>query len=153
MIILLVACSCTALCHAVFRPGALMAPAVAQTSLILLCRRHCDFQSPLPALCCRLRLGSMQEIGASGRCSSIREMMILEGSRLWHTAASKKEKAVWLLGWVSFLSVCGSLYLLAASVLAIRQRVYCASQARVQPQKEAILTLTPVQKSSSQCPM
>lgn len=32
-------------------------------------------------------------------------------------------KAVGLLGWVSFLSVCGSLYFLAANLWAIRQRV------------------------------
>lgn len=33
-------------------------------------------------------------------------MVISEGSRLWCMAALKKGKAVELLGWVSFLSVC-----------------------------------------------
>lgn len=45
------------------------------------------------------------------------EMMISEGSRLWHTAASMKGKAVGLLGRLSFLSVCGSVYFLAAKCL------------------------------------
>lgn len=61
-------------------------------------------------------------------------------------AASKKGKAVGLLGWVSFLSVCGSLYSWLQSLFAIRQRVsLCLSG---QPQKEAILTVAPVEKSS-----
>lgn len=73
-------------------------------------------------------------------------MVISEGSRLWHMAASEKGKAVGLLGWVSFLSVCGSLYSWLQSVLAIRQRVPLCLPG--QPQKEAILILAPVQKSS-----
>lgn len=47
-----------------------MAQAVAQTSLTLLCRQHCDFQSPFSVPCCHL--SSTQEMGASGKCSSWR---------------------------------------------------------------------------------